>query len=300
MFPLIRFSRSLALLLMVALVVSAGCQIFSPKPSPPTPVVPLSPAPPVVNVPSFSPSPSEQVPYSAFRPIMPEQSPAPASVPAAPVAVAPATSASLSESSNEPPRIAPDTAAQSKIEELTQKITELEAQIAEAKQKPPTIVVLNEPDALQMTSRGIAEEKRLPIINKQGVTVYSDELRRIRIAVMDSSLFTPNTWQLSAEGEETLRAIAAEIGTYYPDVEVDIEGHTDNLMSDPNNRMQKHDISSTKAKEVLDFFVHTLQWDVARMGTSSFGRSRPVADNGTPEGRAKNNRVEIVLRSRNE
>jgi chemotaxis protein MotB len=168
----------------------------------------------------------------------------------------------------------------------------LEAQIAEAKQQTPTVV----PDALQVANGEIA--KRLPVINKQGVTVYSDELHRIRIAVMDNALFTSNTWQLSAEGEETLRAIATEIRAYHPDVDVDIEGHTDNLMSDPNNQMQKHDISSTKAKEVMDFFVHTLQWDVARMGTSSFGRSRPVADNGTPEGRAKNNRVEIVLRSR--
>ena len=241
---------------------------------------------------------------------MPEQFMVSAPTPAAPVAVTPVTvtpvtPAPLSESPSESPRVEQphETAAQSKIEELTRKITELEAQIAEAKQKPPTIVVMtdvSESDPLQVTNREIAEMKRLPIINKQGVTVYSDELHRIRIAVMDSSLFTSNTWQLSAEGEETLRAIAAEIRTYHPDVDVDIEGHTDNLMSDPNNRMQKHDISSTKAKEVMDFFVNMLQWDVARMGTSSFGRSRPVADNGTPEGRAKNNRVEIVLRSRNE
>ena len=124
LFPLIRFPRSFALLLVVALVTSAGCQIFSPKHSPPTPVIPptTTPASAVVNAPSFLPSTSEQNTYSAFRPIMPEQSPAPVPVPAAPVTVAP-----LSESPSESPRVVPDTAAQSKIEELTRKITELEA-----------------------------------------------------------------------------------------------------------------------------------------------------------------------------
>jgi chemotaxis protein MotB len=185
---------------------------------------------------------------------------------------------------------------------LNRKISELEAQVAEARQNPPVVLVaddLKEPDVLP-TNRENAEVKRLPIINRPGVTVRSDELQRVRIAVMDKSLFMSNSWQLSEEGEETLRAIAAEIRAFNPKVDVDIEGHTDSLMNDPKNPMQKHDISTTKAKTVMDFFVTTLRWNAAQIGMSSFGRSRPVADNGTPEGRARNSRVEIVLRDRGE
>jgi len=217
--------------------------------------------------------------------------------------VVPVPPAPIQESISEPPLIElkPDTAAQSKIEELKQKISELEAQVAEARQNSPGVVVvsddLKEPDVLPTHRERTA---RLPIINRQGVTVYSDELQRVRIAVMDKFLFMPNAWQLSEEGEETLRTIAAEIRAFNSNADVDIEGHTDSLTNDPRNPLQKHDISSTKAMAVMDFFVTTLRWDAAQIGTSSFGRRRPVADNGTPEGRAKNNRVEIVLRDRNE
>ena len=278
-FPVIRFSQSVALLLMVVLFASSGCRILSPKSSPQPP-----PAPPAMIIPTPLPTVAEPDPYSAFRPIMPEQF-----VPPLPI----------QEYKSEPPTIEskPDTATQSKIEELNRKITELEAQVEEAKKNSlPVITDLMEPATLLMKEAEIAEVKKLPIINKQGVTIYADALQRVHIEVMDKVLFMPNTWQLTAEGEETLRTIAAEIRAFDPKADVDIEGHTDSLMSDPNNQMQKHDISSTKAMTVMDFFVTTLRWDAARIGTSSFGRSRPVADNGTPEGRARNNRIEIVLR----
>ena len=193
----------------------------------------------------------------------------------------------------------PDVANQSTVDILRQKITELESQLAEARERPlPEVFDMS---ALPMGNTEVIKTEatkvtRLPVINRQGVTISSDSLQRIRIEVMDSVLFMPNTWQLTAEGEETLRAIAAEIRAFDPQTNLDVEGHTDSLMSDPRNPMQKHDISSTKSTAVMEFFVNTLRWDVARIGASSFGRSRPVADNGTPEGRARNNRIEIVLR----
>jgi len=237
---------------------------------------------------------------------MPEQFVQPVPLPVVPVQPAPthevpAQPAPILEYDSAPPLIErqPDTATQ-KIEELNRKITELEAQVAEARQHSPDVVLVADDLTEPETPPAKKTATRLPIINKPGVTVYADELQRVRIAVMDKSLFMSNTWQLSAEGEETLRNIAAEIRAFNPQADMDIEGHTDSLMNDPNNPMQKHDISATKAKTVLEFFVTTLRWDVAQIGTSSFGRSRPVADNGTPEGRARNNRVEIVLRNRNE
>ena len=282
-FSVIRFSQSVALLLSVVLLASAGCRILSPKSSPQQP-----PNPPPIIATTPPPSIVEPDPYSAFRPITTEPFVPPLPQP---------------EIISELPRLElnPDTAAQSKIEELTRKITELEAQVEEATKRPP--VVENyppEPDTLLTPPMEIAEVQKLPLINKPGVTVSSDKLQRVRILIVDNVLFMSNTWQLTAEGEETLRTIATEIRAFDPKADVDIEGHTDSLMGDPNNPMQKHDVSSTKAMTVMDFFVTVLRWDAARIGTSSFGRSRPVEDNGTPEGRARNNRIEIVLRGRNE
>ena len=280
-FPVIRFSQSVTLLLTVVLLASAGCRILSPKSSPQQP-----PTPPPIIATTPPPSITEPDPYSAFRPIITEPFVPPLPQP---------------EVISEPPRFEPkpDIAAQSKIDELTRRIIELETQVEEAKKYPPVVEdYLPEPDALFAPTIEIIEVQKLPIVNKQGVTVSSDKLQRVRIVIVDSALFMSNTWQLTAEGEETLRTVAAEIRAFDPKADVDIEGHTDSLMGDPNNPMQKHDVSSTKAMTVMDFFVTVLRWDAARIGTSSFGRSRPVEDNGTPEGRARNNRIEIVLRSR--
>ena len=228
--------------------------------------------------------------YEAFRPIMPGQFAPP---------IPPALTTPLPASRNEPPpvELLPDTATQSKIEELNQRITELEMQLEAAKKIPLSLDSEPQPPLTEkMEAKPI---KTLPIINKQGVHVCSDEMQMIRIVVVDNNLFMPNVWQLSAEGEETLRAVAAEIRASDSRAILDIEGHTDSLMGDPNNPMQKHEISTAKTAAVMDFFVNALRWDTARIGTSSYGRSRPVADNATPENRAKNNRIEIVVRREN-
>jgi flagellar motor protein MotB len=192
----------------------------------------------------------------------------------------------------------PVPAIQSTIDELNQRISELETQLAEAKKTPPPVMAENLPPVAEKTEG--KPEKNLPVINRPDVRVSLDEGQNVRIEIMDKALFMPNTWNLSAEGEETLRTIAAEVRASDPNAVLDIEGHTDNLMSDPNNLMQKHDVSASKAMAVMNFFLNALRWDAAQMGTSSYGHCRPVADNGTPEGQARNNRIEIVLREQRE
>jgi chemotaxis protein MotB len=225
--------------------------------------------------------------HAAFRPIMPgefNQQP-----PAQPVPIP------------EPPPIENEatvqsTILQSTIDELNRKIADLESQLSDARHVPPGIP--NDPpsESLPIEKEEPRKFKSLPIINRQEVTVYRDESQDVRIEIADKVLFKPNAWELTAEGEETFRAIAAEIRAADGKAFLDIEGHTDSLMNDPNNPTQKHDISSVKTKVIMDYFVNLLRWDVTRIRTSSFGRNRPIAGNGTPEGRERNNRIEIVVR----
>ncbi|GHT44845.1 hypothetical protein FACS189454_03300 [Planctomycetales bacterium] len=178
------------------------------------------------------------------------------------------------------------TESEKKSEELAKQVWE-----AEKNKIPP----LKKTGAAESNAKSDQKPPVLPTINKQGVSVSLDDQNRIHIAVVDSVLFMPNTWQITADGEETLRTIAAEIKASHPKTFLDIEGHTDSLIGDPKNPTQKHGISAVKTMTVMDFFINSLKWDASNIRTSSFGSSRPVADNGTPEGRAKNNRVEIVV-----
>ena len=277
-----RFPQFVTMMSTAALIVLTGCQCLSPKSSPSVPPT-VTPVPlPEIS----STTPEESGRFSSFRPITPGQF-----VPPMPVHTVPV---------QESPKIepTPDVATQSRIEELNQRIAALETQLAEAKKTPPPVITENLP--LVAEKAEVKPVRNLPIINRQNVHVSSDEWQNVRIEVMDKALFMQDTWNLSAEGEETLRTIAAEVRASDPNAVLDIEGHTDSLMSDPNNLMQKHDVSSAKAMAVMNFFMSALRWDAARIRTSSYGRSRPIADNGTPEGRARNNRIEIVVRNENE
>lgn len=296
-FSVIRFSQSAAVLLSVGLLTFAGCRCLSPKNSTPAPSPVLVNQLPVTQASEIhSPKtyePDKYSAYAAFRPIIPEEFWR--RTPAQPL---PASQPSEVESPKEEP--APDIDVQSTIDELNQKIADLETQLEEAKKVPPPIPYFP-PDSPQSDPLPIEKKEtgilnNLPVINKPGVTVYRDDSQDLRIVIADTALFVPNVWQLTAVGEETLRTIAAEIKAADAKALVEIEGHTDSLIGDPSNPMQKHEISSVKTRAIMDFFVDALRWDSVRIRTSSFGHSRPVADNETPEGRAKNNRIEIVVR----
>ena len=314
-FPIIRFSQSAALWLTVGLVTFAGCRWLSPKnsttPYSNTPAaVPPRVGLPEMAIPQIGPQTASQPGqkadepdiYSAFRPLMPEELRRRIPVKSTAASVPPKTETSNPATGNpasgNPASGNSDIAFQSKIDELNQRIAKLEIQLEEAKKMPPqTISSVSSASGSESAEKKESKFKTLPVINKPDITAYWDESQNVRIEVADKALFMPDAWQLTAEGEETLRMIAAEIRATDAKAFLDIEGHTDSLMSDPNNPMQKHDISTVKAKEVMDFFVNTLRWDITRIRTSSFGRSRPVADNGTPEGRARNNRIEIVVQN---
>lgn len=74
-----------------------------------------------------------------------------------------------------------------------------------------------------------------------------------------------------------------------PKLNIAVEGHTDNVGDSKRNKA----LSEARAKSVVDALV---QRGIApeRLSAEGFGQERPVADNRSEEGRAKNRRVELV------
>ena len=74
-----------------------------------------------------------------------------------------------------------------------------------------------------------------------------------------------------------------------------IEGHTDNVPIH-NSKYESNDIlSSYRAQSVKDYMLSKTNLDPSKIRATGCGEYNPIADNSTPEGRARNRRVEIKI-----
>jgi outer membrane protein OmpA-like peptidoglycan-associated protein len=74
-----------------------------------------------------------------------------------------------------------------------------------------------------------------------------------------------------------------------PGLKVSVEGHTDSMGTPANNKT----LSQQRAQSVVNTLV-TAGIDSKRLSAAGWGQEKPMADNKTEEGKAKNRRVEIV------
>ena len=245
-------------------------------------VAPAAPPQVLLGSDPFSPLPD---PVQAFRPITPE-----------PVSVQHAVPPTV-------PRPQPETTSpllQKKVDDLNGKVAELEKKLAEKDEELKLarlpIPIPDTPKPLPISPLPAPKAPLvLPTIDIKDVSSSADG-ENVRMQIPDTVLFLPGTMRLTPAGEDALRNIAAEIRTKYPNATLEIEGHTDSLRTDPTNATQKHEVASLKSQVVLQYFLQELQWKPEAVATSGYGSSRPIADDGTPEGRAQNNRIEIVVK----
>ena len=74
-----------------------------------------------------------------------------------------------------------------------------------------------------------------------------------------------------------------------------VEGHTDNVPIH-NSKYESNDIlSSYRAQSVKDYMLSKTNLDPSKIRATGCGEYNPIADNSTPEGRARNRRVEIKI-----
>lgn len=75
-----------------------------------------------------------------------------------------------------------------------------------------------------------------------------------------------------------------------PDVRIKIVGHTDSDGQDALNM----DLSKRRAANVKEYLTKEFSIDGSRIETDGLGETKPISDNNTPEGKAKNRRVEFI------
>ena len=94
--------------------------------------------------------------------------------------------------------------------------------------------------------------------------------------------------EIKADGQGVIDEIASALRNT-PALKVGIEGHTDNVGAAAANLK----LSDARAQAVMAALV-AKGIAAARLGAAGFGQTKPIADNATEDGRAKNRRVELV------
>jgi len=82
----------------------------------------------------------------------------------------------------------------------------------------------------------------------------------------------------------------AEVFKQNPELRIRVEGHTDSVGADDYNLR----LSQARAESVVKYLIGQ-GIDPNRLEARGYGESMPLADNATPEGRAKNRRVEFTI-----
>lgn len=111
----------------------------------------------------------------------------------------------------------------------------------------------------------------------------------IRLQAPENITFDTGRADVKPQFQPVLTRVSQSI-QQYPDTVVQIEGHTDSTGAASFNQT----LSENRAESVRSYMTQR-GVDANRLVAVGYGASRPVADNGTPQGRAQNRRVEVLI-----
>lgn len=155
---------------------------------------------------------------------------------------------------------------------------------------PPPAPAVSVIDGHAWTAGMEALAQRLLGVARAGqVTVQRTEDNRLLVRATGDSAFESGRTAVTAGFRQTLDLVASAL-TEAPDTRVQIVGHTDSRGSDAlNNRLSKERAESTR-----DYLIaRGIAFE--RLRAEGRGKAEPVADNATPEGRALNRRVDLLI-----
>jgi len=188
------------------------------------------------------------------------------------------------------------------LEKLRAEVAHKEAQIAGWQEKlaqaEARITELQQEKEMTVQSRRNLEDEMRAALESKDVTI-SQLQGKLTVNILDRVLFDSGEAQLKPDGEAILRKVAGFL-TQHPALKVHVIGHTDNvpIRASARSRFPSNwELSSARANAAVRFMVESGGVDPRRLGAVGYGEFRPVADNSTPEGRARNRRIAITVLS---
>jgi outer membrane protein OmpA-like peptidoglycan-associated protein len=162
---------------------------------------------------------------------------------------------------------------------------------ADAAQAQANVLAAREAAAKAETERvrAAAEKARAQLLEQLNRVLETKDTPRGLVVNMAETLFDTGKYDLRPEAREKLARLSGILATH-PELQLDVEGHTDNTGGTQINQT----LSEQRAQAVAKYLVAQ---GVSERTVKSEGLAdtHPVADNSTAEGRQKNRRVEIIV-----
>jgi chemotaxis protein MotB len=164
--------------------------------------------------------------------------------------------------------------------------------------------ITQKPKAIKAEIQPGSEQQKLEQLKKQvdkylsdngmsqSVSTQIDE-RGLVVSLKDSLLFDSGKAEIKPEFQKKIIQIGKilnGLGNY-----MRIEGHTDNVPISNSEFSSNWQLSCARAANVTEFFIANCGIQPQKLSAVGYGEYRPVADNSTEEGRAKNRRVDIII-----
>ncbi len=119
--------------------------------------------------------------------------------------------------------------------------------------------------------------------------------RGLVITFVAEVLFDSGKAKLRSEALGKLDRVGSVLKTTVSDLNIGVEGHTDNVPIKVSGWKSNWELSSARAMSVLHYLVDDVGVAPDRLSATGYGEYRPVASNASAEGRQNNRRVEIVI-----
>ncbi len=128
----------------------------------------------------------------------------------------------------------------------------------------------------------------------KGLTVHMKD-GKVYVSLEEKLLFASGKWDVSSDGISALKNLAKVLESN-PDINVLIEGHTDNVPLTGQNQVKDNwDLSAMRATSIVKILLANGKINPIRLVASGRGEFLPVEPNNSAANKAKNRRTEIIL-----
>jgi chemotaxis protein MotB len=171
-------------------------------------------------------------------------------------------------------------ALKKQLEDRSQRVAELESVIASK-------------DAA-MTDLKNAISKALTDFEGKGLTVEQRN-GKVYVSMENKLLFNSGSWAVGTEGKKAVKQLGTVLAEN-PEIAVLIEGHTDNAPFKGSGQLSGNwDLSTKRATAIVKILQENAKINADNLTAAGRGEFAPIASNDTPEGKAKNRRIEVIL-----